>query len=624
MKRIIALCLSALILLAGTAGALAEKNKAAVQEVTNVYSSEYTTFNYMYESTGESMANFIDTLIEYDNYGILQPCLAESWETSEDGLTWTFHLRPGVKWYTADGEEYAGCVAADYVYSAKRVLTAKYASKTADILYVIKNAEKFFNGEITDFGEVGVKALDDYTLQYTLENPVPYFLSMLSYVCFMPANEKFAEEMGDDFGIDNYSILYNGAYILETFEPQSRRIMVRNENYWDKDDIHITKITGIFNKEAGTLAPELFLRGEVTTAVIPATQVESWLKDPQKAAMVRPSRAAFNYSYFYMFNFWPNFPEEYDHDNWLKAANNLNFRKSFFHGLDRIKAMLTESPYSPEDFISNTITPAGFTSAGGVDYTQMGNLAAISNSDSFNPDLALSYKAKAMEELKAAGVTFPVKVYMPYNAGKTANTNRAQVVEQQLEGLLGTDYIDIVIEGYPDTDYLNVTRRAGNYGFMECYWGPDYADPYTFTDPFRIIQKYGYIYMADGMADETTESDAEGAVDRIGRYWKNVKYDTMVGEAYKITTDLAKRFEILANAEAWLIDQAYVIPYCLDGAGYTASYLNPFESQYAPFGVSENRYKYQYVYETPFGAEEYATLLTQWEAERASRLAAAK
>lgn len=624
MKRITALCLAVLLLVASTAGALAEKEKAAIQEITNVYSSEYTSLNYMYESSSDGTSNFVDTLIEYDNYGILQPCLAESWENSEDGLTWTFHLRQGVKWYTADGDEYADCVANDYVYSAKRVLTPKYASKTADILYVIKNAEAYFNGEITDFAEVGVTALDDYTLQYTLENPVPYFLSMLSYVCFMPANEAFSEEMGDDFGIDNYSILYNGAYILETFEPQSRRILVRNEHYWDIDDIHITKITGIFNKEASTLAPELFLRGEVTTADIPATQVESWLSDPEKAAMVRPSRAAFNYSYFYMFNFWCNFPEEYDHDNWLKAANNLNFRKSFYHALDRVKAMLTESPYSPEDFITNTITPAGFTSAGGVDYTQMGDLAAISNTDSFSPELAMEYKAKAVEELTAAGATFPVKVYMPYNAGYTSNTNRAQVVEQQMEGLLGTDYIDIVLEGYPNTDYLNKTRRAGNYCFMECYWGPDYADPYTFTDPFRIVQKYGYIYMADGMAEETTESDPEGAADRIGRYWKNVKYDTMVKEAYNITTDLAERYAILADAEAWLIDQAYVVPYCLDGAGYVASYLNPFESQYAPFGVSENRYKYQYVYSTPFSAEEYATLLTQWEAERVQKLAEAK
>ncbi len=623
MKRTIALVLSILLLMSVAPGALAEREKAAVQEVTTVYSSEYVTFNYMYESSGESTANFVDTLVEYDNYGVLQPCLAESWETSEDGLTWTFKIRQGVNWYTNEGEEYAPTTAQDFVYSAKRVLTSKYTSKTADILYVLKNAEAYFNGEITDFAEVGVKALDDYTLQYTLNTPVPYFLSMLSYVCFMPANEKFAEEMGDDFGIDSYSILYNGAYILQTFEPQSRRILVRNEHYWDIDDIHITKITGIFNKEADTLAPELFLRGEVTTADIPATQIESWLSDPAKAAMVRPSRAAFNYSYFYAFNFWPNFPEEYDHNNWLKAANNLNFRKSFYHGLDRVKAMLTESPYSPEDFITNSITPAGFTSAGGVDYTQMGDLAAITNSDSFSPEKALEYKAKAVEELTAAGVTFPVKVYMPYNAGYTSNTNRAQVVEQQLEGLLGADYIDIVIEGYPNTDYLNKTRRAGNYGFMECYWGPDYADPYTFTDPFRIIQKYGYIYMADGMAEETTADDPAGVKDRIDRYWKNVKYDTMVKAAYDITTDLPKRYEILANAEAWLIDQAFVIPYCLDGAGYIASYLNPFESQYAPFGVSENRYKYQYVYAKPLGAEEYAQLLSQWEAERAEKLAAA-
>ena len=95
----------------------------------------------------------------------------------------------------------------------------------------------------------------------------------------------------------------------------------------------------------------------------------------------------------------------------------------------------------------------------------------------------------------------------------------------------------------------------------------------------------------------------------------------MVEPAYA-EQDLAKRYAILAEAEAWLIDEAYVIPFCMDGGGYVASYLNPFESQYAPFGVSENRYKYQWIYETPMGMDEYETALAEWEAERDARLAA--
>ena len=151
MKKLIASLLAATLLLAGScACAATDKPKAAEQIYYDVYSSEWPTLNYMYESSSEMCANTIDTLVEYDNYGILRPCLAESWSCSEDGLTWTFNLRKGVKWMTADMEEYgADVVADDFVYSASRVLdsTLTQVSKTSDILYVIKNAEAYFNGE---------------------------------------------------------------------------------------------------------------------------------------------------------------------------------------------------------------------------------------------------------------------------------------------------------------------------------------------------------------------------------------------------------------------------------------------------------------------------------------------
>jgi hypothetical protein len=201
------------------------------------------------------------------------------------------------------------------------------------------------------------------------------------------------------------------------------------------------------------------------------------------------------------------------------------------------------------------------------------------------------------------------------------------IVSMRVQGgteALGEDYIDIVLEGYPATDYLNNTRRPGNYSFMEVYWGPDYADPYTFTDPFRLIQKYAYIYMADGLAEETTVDDPDGSVDRLNRYWKNVVYDEMANAANLITDDLTERYTQFANAEAWLIENAYVIPYCIAVPGYEASLLNPYEAQYAPFGVSENRYKYQWVYEEPISMELYNQLGEQWEIEREARLAEAQ
>ena len=157
-----------------------------------LYASEISTMNYLETGTTADFkpaANFVDTLIEYDEYGVVKPCLATSWEVSDDGLVWTLHLREGVKWYTYELDEYAETTADDFVFGLEWILNPANESSNVDIVCsVIKNAREYFDGTITDFSEVGVKALDAYTLQYTLKDTCPYFLSMLTYVAFMPAN----------------------------------------------------------------------------------------------------------------------------------------------------------------------------------------------------------------------------------------------------------------------------------------------------------------------------------------------------------------------------------------------------------------------------------------------------
>ena len=316
------------------------------------------------------------------------------------------------------------------------------------------------------------------------------------------------------------------------------------------------------------------------------------------------------------------------HEQWLKAANNMNFRKSLYYGLDRIKGLGCYDPYTPEDYELRTITPYNFCAADGKDYPYLDALKAITETEQFQPETAIEYRDKARAELEAAGVTFPIMAYMPYNSESTQQTNLAVIVSQQLEELLGSDYIKFIIEGYPDTDYLSTTRRAGNYSFMMSYWGPDYADPETWTDPFNLGQAYNYIWRADGMATQTTQGDPAGRMGRSGfdeTYWKDFVYDQKVAEATAETVDNNKRYNALAETEAWLIDQAFVIPFgVLNSFGYISSCMNPFESQYAPFGMSESRYKYQWVYDKPFSTEEYLEMLPVWEAERVERIAYAE
>ncbi len=443
MKRFLALLLAITMMLAVLAGCSKKdetpaggntgtdedtgtEEEVVVQEYSQVYSGEITTLNYLVTTSENEFslaANMVDTLIDYDRYGVAQPALATEWSKSDDGLTWTFKLREGVKWVTKDGEEYAETVAQDFVDAAKYILNSANESKSANILYsVLENAEAYYNGEITDFEQVGVKAVDKYTLEYKLKNPTPYFESMLSYVAFFPVNGKFLEETGTRFGTDNNTILYNGAYIMETFEPQTRRVLVANPNYWDKENIFITKINQKYNKESATLAPELFARGEIDYADISSDIIDQWMKDTDKKEMVRPNRTSF-YTYFYALNFDPQFDAQYEPDNWKKAVNNKNFRKSIFHALDRTSAMLTAEPYNPKEKLSNTITPRNFVDLDGKDYTELGKLKEFAATDSFNETLALEFKEKAMEELDGK-VKFPVIVYMPYNSGGSELANR--------------------------------------------------------------------------------------------------------------------------------------------------------------------------------------------------------
>ena len=171
---------------------------------TSLYSSEVSTLNYLTSSTTWDYtpgANVVDTLIEYNNIGEIIPGLAETWEVSEDQLTWTFHLRQGQKWYDYTGAEVGEVTANDFVAAAKYVLTPEYDSgleymfEEANIL----NAAAYYAGEVTDFAEVGVKAVDDYTLQYIVDKPTPYLLSCMTYGSFMPAYGPQLEELGAEF-----------------------------------------------------------------------------------------------------------------------------------------------------------------------------------------------------------------------------------------------------------------------------------------------------------------------------------------------------------------------------------------------------------------------------------------
>ena len=614
MKKLMMLVLAfSLIMASLVAPAYAENGS-----YRTLYSGEVTTLNYLTTATTNDFAlsaNIIDTLVEYDKYGIVQPCIAESWSVSDDGLTWTFNLRQNATWVTYQGEYVANVTANDFVAAAKYILTESNASSTADVFYsVVAGAEAYYNSTVpaaegedpkapVDFETVGIKALDDYTLEYTLVDPCPYFESMLTYVCFMPVYAPFLEEKGASFGVADGpdSILYNGAYLLSEFKPQEKRVLTKNAANWDADNVFISSIEYIYNKEASTIGAEMYRRGEIDSASIDATTASEWLSNPESASLIRPVRQTGFYSYFYAFNFDPQFDEAYEPANWLLAANNEAFRKSIYCGLDRVKAMLITEPDNPESIMFNTVTPPDYVNVDGIDYTQLDALKGFTElySATFDEAKALEYKAQAVAELTEAGATFPVKILMKYNPSTTGWDSECLVVEQQLEALLGTDYIDIIVEAGPSTGFLSEVRRSGNYALLKCNWGPDYADPQTYTDPFDVDNTYNFM-------DKGANPDDMAA------------YYALVNAAKAITVDIQARYNAFAEAEAYLIGKAYVIPFGYGNGGYTASRIDPFTTQYAPFGISNERFKGATILEAPMDTDAYFDAYDAWLEERAA------
>lgn len=579
-----------------------------------LYSGEIGSLNYLTTTTQNEFvvsANVVDTLIEHDCYGQLVPCLAKEWTLSEDGLTWTFYLRDNATWVNYKGEYYADVTANDFVTAAKYILDAKNASATAWILtdYLV-GAEEYFDstaepaeGEEApapfDFENVGIKAIDDYTIAYTTKEPCPFFLSMLDYVCYMPLNEKFLNEVSDSFGIatSNENLLYCGAYILSEFKPQEVRVYTKNESYWDAEHVYIDKIEQTYNKEASTLSPELYLRGEIDSADISSTIAAEWLADEAKADLIHPVRQVGQYSYFWCFNFDANFDEAYEPENWTKAVNNEKFRQSIMYALDRVKAKTVMEPENPEDLLWDTIMPQNISVYEGKDYTDMGALEGMTVE--FNPEKAVAFKNDAMAELSAEGVTFPVKVLVVYNPSSTGWAEECQVVEQQLESVLGTDYIDVIVEAGPTSGFLAEIRRSGKYGFMKCNWGLDFDDPVNLTEPFKQTNNYNFMFKATDPA----------LMDENG----NMEYYNLVEKAKAMDgSDVKARYEAFAEAEAYLINHALAIPYGSDTGGYTASRLNTFEGQFGATGLATCRYKGQHLLDKPMSTDEYYDAYDSW------------
>ena len=610
-----------------------------------------------WESEDETVTLIVPAVKKLNDNGELE-LVSERTTEEANGQKWTFHLRAGQYWYDADGNQKDPVTANDYVAAARYVCDSamdcsnsylmdgwivnaterlgytaallaepveqgKEEGKDQDIVIdadgVIWEGKDWDEDKgvyttwveipLTNPEDLGVEAVDDNTLVYHLVKPRPYFPTALQFGTYWPAPAALLAELGENYALDNYSMWFNGAYILSTFKPQEKRIYTKNVNNWDAEHIYIESIEQTYNAEASTIAPELFLRGEVDYADIGSDIVADWLSDPEKSQMISSSRVTGDYSYFFGFNFEPTFDAEYEPENWVIAVNNENFRKAVFHGIDRDSYLAAKFPGDdPEIHKINTVTPKGFSVNNGKDYVMYGGLAKYTETESFNEQLALEYRDKAKTELEAAGCKFPIKVPINYNSSSGTWGNATVVLEQQLENLLGADFIDIIVVSYSGNSFLKETRRNGNYALQELNWGADFMDPETWADPFERENSYNFFCHDTDTYNVYRDTKTEETNALIDQYY------ALVDEARTKTGDMDERFEAFAAAESFYIDHAIVVPGFISGGSYCATKLNGFEGQYAMMGQSSSRYKGQHLYKTAMSQDMFDAQYNEWYA----------
>ena len=620
---------------------------------TVLYARQPATLNYLICSADPDLyhgTHCVDTLVEYDSRGKIREGLATSWEWDADTLTWTFHLRDE-NWVDYTGAVLGPVTAQDFVDALAYLLDPDYASGTASLVTpYVAGAEDYYNycvwrnnanngtvaedgttytidaaGTVTltaadgstttcpavDFSSVGVAAVDEHTLTYTLNYDFPGFLSLLNYAPFEPAYGPMLAELGDQFCTSAETACSCGAFYLAEYTPLESWVMKKNPENYDKDNVYIDTIRYIYNQEALISGPEMVRRGEIDQATISSDILDSWLADDTTKDMVSMDRPETGKSYFYFFNFLPyahsfsnwnttGVDAQYQPDNWAKAVNSTNFRKAFLYAINPAVTLAVTAPEGYENYKLHTITPPSFCAdSKGVDYTECGALAKVT--DHFNEATAKQYRDAAVQELTAAGATFPIKVQYPYNPAVVDWDKQCQVFKQQVEGVLndGFDFVDIIITQGPSDNFLNAVRRAGAYEFMSYYWGADYSDPETEVYPF--YQEAGdrgtcYAFLRTGVEDGIITGETADYV---------MTYMDMVEKAKAITADLDARYAAFAEAEAYLIENALVIPLSLPVPPYIATRLNLWEGQYAPTGFSSNRLKGIHILDHYVSMEEY-------------------
>jgi len=606
-----------------------------------------TTFSYVYgvdpssldysiatrTSTTDIIGNVVDGLLENDEYGNLVPSLAEDWSVSQDGLTYTYKLRKGAKWYTSEGEEYAEVTAHDFVTGLKHVADGKSDGVTL-IQNSIKGLNEYMTGETNDFSTVGVKALDDYTVQYTLNAPESFWNSKVTSATMLPVNEEFLKASGKNYGaVSPSGILYNGPYILKTLTSKSLIEYEKNPNYWDKEKVKIEKVklTYYDGSDQESLIRS-FSSGVYTTARIfpSSSNFASTLEQYGDKITYSPQDST---SYYFTFNVNRQSynktakTSEEQKTSTKEAMLNKDFRQAINFAFNRHSyAAQLNGEDGADKIIRNSLVPDNFVQSGGKNFGDIAQAELVNYGDQwkgvelvdgkdtiYNPDKAKASFEKAKKELEAKGVTFPIHLDVPVEQTDTIAVQQSNSFKQSIESTLGSENVVIDVLQMTDNEKESITSQARvpaqkDYDLNSTGWAPSYQDPASYLN--IMDPKTGSAMKHLGI----TKGKDKEVVAQLGLD----EYKKLLDDAVSETNDLDKRYEKYAKAQAWLTDSSLLMPTASSGGSPVVSNVVPFSKPYSQVGIKGDPYifKGMKLQKEIVTAKEYQAALEKWQKEK--------
>lgn len=515
MKRILAVLLAGIMTLSvascgnsGSAGQGTAGNDSAVLDMRGE-PAELNSMKTADAPGGNVLRMCMSGLARLDENDTPVADMAEKWDVSADQKTYTFHLRKDAKW--TNGEP---VTAKDFVYGWQTVLNKKTGAPYAYMLFtILENGEAVYNGEMTP-DKLGVKAIDDYTLEVKLVNPTPYFLHLTTFSTFLPVNEKAYTTIGaDKYGKDDSKIVTNGAYKIEKWAHDDHIQFVKNEDYFRKDEIKIPKVKYVMLKDQNAKVNS-FKANEVDMVNVTGEQ-----KKALESEGIEVKSYADNGSWYLEMN------------TQKKGLNNAKVRKAIMQAINT-KA-LCENVRKDGSVPATGITPLGIKVDGKVFAEEVGQLVKY--------DVAAAKKLLD-EGLKEEGLKADsFKVTIITEDGASAQ-KESQFYQAELQKALG---IKVDVKPMPFKAKI-AAMQSGDFDIAMAGWSPDYNDPMTYLEMFMT-----------------------GNGNNHGKF-SNKEYDKLLKDAMK-EKDVAKRKELLIKAEKLLMEQAPIAPTYFSSGSYVVS-----------------------------------------------------